>query len=44
MKSASGNVIAFGGLGDNIGFYTFDAARTENDTDSSFLCNTNTGV
>lgn len=44
MKSASGNVIAFGGLGDNIGFYTYDAARTENGTDSSFLCNTNTGV
>lgn len=44
MKSASGNVIAFGGLGDNIGFYTYDAARIENGTDSSFLCNTNTGV
>lgn len=44
MKSASGNVIAFGGLGDNIGFYTYDAARTTNGIDSSFLCNTNTGV
>lgn len=43
MKSASGHTIAFGGLGDNIGFHTFLADRTENATDSSLLCNTATG-
>lgn len=43
MKSASGHTIAFGGLGDNIGFYTFLADRTENSTDSSLVCNTATG-
>ena len=43
MKSKSGHVVAFGGLGDNIGFYTFLAGRTANGTDSHFTCDTSTG-
>lgn len=43
MKSANGHVIAFGGLGDIIGFYTFLANRTENAYDSTLRCNLATG-
>lgn len=43
MKSSGGHTIAFGGLGNNIGFYTFLSGRTNNGTDSEFICNTSTG-
>lgn len=43
MKSNSGNVINFGGLGNNIGFYGFYKATTENQSDFSFVCDTTTG-
>lgn len=44
MKSASGNVLSFGGLGDSIGFYGYKAATTANQTDYSLACNTSNGV
>lgn len=43
MKSASGNVVCFGGLGNSIGFYGYYANRTDNGTDWEFLVNTNNG-
>ena len=43
MKSAGGHVLAFGGLADNIGFYTFLSSQTDNSYNSSFVCDTASG-
>lgn len=43
MKSASGNVVCYGGLGDNIGFHGYYAATTGNYTDWRFTVNTANG-
>lgn len=46
-KDSSGNAIAFGGLGGNIGFYGFTASRISNNTngtDWSTVWNVSTGV
>lgn len=43
MKSYGENVINFGGLGNNIGFYGFYKATTANQSDFSFVCDTTTG-
>lgn len=47
VKTVSANVVAFGGLGDNVGFYGFYASRISagtNGTDWSTVWNTNTGA
>lgn len=44
MKSMSGHVLTFGGIGDQIGFYGYKSNRTENGTDYSFYCNTTNGA
>ena len=43
MKSKSGNVVAFGGLGDDIGFYGYKSDRTENNYDWKFTFNSGSG-
>lgn len=43
MKSESGHVLSFGGLGNNIGFYGYFSATTANQTDWQFRCDTTTG-
>lgn len=43
MRSASGHVIAFGGLGDMLGFYTYLADQTANSANSVLRCNLATG-
>ena len=43
MKSAGGHVLAFGGLSNNIGFYTFLSSQTDNGYNSSFVCDTASG-
>lgn len=47
VKDSSGNAIAFGGLGGNIGFYGFTASRISNNTDGtdwSTVWNVSTGA
>jgi hypothetical protein len=43
MKSQNGNVVCYGGLGNNIGFYGYYAATTANRTDWNFTVNTVNG-
>ena len=43
VTSYGGNVLNFGGLGDNIGFYGYYASRTDNGTDFSTVWDTSTG-
>lgn len=43
MKSSSGHVVCYGGLGNNIGFYGYYSGRTANGTDWSFTANTTNG-
>jgi hypothetical protein len=44
QTTSSGHVINLGGLGDNFGFYGYDANRTTNGTDYSFVMNLANGT
>lgn len=43
MKGSNGGTMVYGGLGEEVGFYYYEAGRTDNGYNSRFVCETSNG-